>query len=169
MTTNTTPRSALDGLLRCGECGEPMDSDHGPEPRYICRPKPGNGWSHCQTPRLHADRTASLIIGQVLQAVLTEANISSVLAAANDPQQSQDADAHMLTKDDVLKIKERPDLFIQALGGTAETRDFLRGFIAEIRAHPEKGVVHYAIPLPADSPLAGMSRQEISIPEEALT
>ena len=169
MTTNATPISPLDGLLRCGECGDLMASDHGTEPRYICRPKPGNHRRRCRIPQLHANRTASLIIGQVLQAVLTEANISSVLAAANDPQRSQDADEQMLTKDDVLEIKEHPDLFIQALGGAAETRNFLRGFITEIQAHPTKGVVHYVIPLPADSPLAGMSRQEISIPEEALT
>ena len=32
----------------------------------------------------------------------------------------------------------------------------------------EKAVVHYSIPLPEDSPLAGMRQQEIDLPEEVL-
>ena len=41
-------------------------------------------------------------------------------------------------------------------------------FINEIQVNAGKAVVHYSIPLPEDSPLACMRRQEIDLPEEIL-
>jgi hypothetical protein len=40
--------------------------------------------------------------------------------------------------------------------------------VAEIQVHTRTAVICYALPLPGDSPLAGMRRQEIDLPEEAL-
>ena len=168
MTTNTTPESVLDGLLTCGECGELMGLNGSPEPTYAYRPGPGNGWSHCRTPRLRAGPVEDLFIGSVLRTVLTEQNTIKLLAAANDPQPGGGEQSHGLTRDDARELQGHTDLFVQAVGGATETRDFLCRFIAEIRVHPGKGAVHYSIPLPADSPLAGMREQEIGIPEGAL-
>ena len=168
MTTNTAPESALDGLLTCGECGEPMPLDESPEPVYACRAGPGNGWSHCRTPRMRAGPAEDLLIGAVLQAVLTERNIATVVAAATEPQPGDDTSEYRITGEEIQELKTRPDLFIQAVGGTEKTRGFLATFIAEIQVHSGKGVIQYSIPLPADSPLAGMSQQEVAISEEAL-
>ena len=84
----TSPKSVLDGLITCGSCGQPMllDDDQGTqEARYVCRPGQANGWSQCPTPRLHARSAEVLLIGKVLQTVLTDENISRVLAVVNDP------------------------------------------------------------------------------------
>ena len=41
----TPPKSALDGLITCGSCGQPMlrdDTQHDQEASYACQPGPGN-------------------------------------------------------------------------------------------------------------------------------
>ena len=51
---------------------------------------------------------------------------------------------------------------------TTESRDFLGTIVAEIQVHTRRAVICYTFPLPGDSPLAGMRRQEVDLPEEAL-
>lgn len=165
----TKPTAALDGLLTCAECGGIIAFEAGPEPRYICRPTPANGWRQCRTPELHARQAEDLIIGAVIRDVLTDRNIDTVLAAANKFQPDGDyAPEYRLTKEDIRQLKERPDFFVQAVGGAMDTRCFLKGFIAEIRVQPGKATVRYTIPLPEDSPRAGVSHQEIPILEETV-
>ena len=165
----THPKSVLDGLITCGSCGQPMlldDTQDNQEARYACEPGPGQG--RCPTPRLRARNAEVLLIGKVLQTVLTEENISRVLAVANDPGRYDEAREHRLTRQDLQEVREIPERFVLAAGGDPRTSDFLSGFIAEMRIHAEKAVICYTIPLPEDSPLAGMSRQEINLPEEIL-
>ena len=168
MTPTSTPKSPLDGLLTCGNCGEPMTFDDGPESRYICQPGPNNGWRQCQTPQLHAGRADTLLIGKVLNTVLTEKNISIVLAAANEPQVDEDGPQCSLTGRDVKELKNSPNLLVHATGGVVETRNFLGRFIADIHVHTDTAVVHYSIPLPGDSLLAGMKHQVVDLPPEVL-
>ena len=166
--TVTKPAAALDGLLTCAECGGTMTFEPGPHPRYICRPRPANEWHRCQTPALPARWAENLFIGTVMQTVLTERNIDTVLAAANEFQpDSADPPEYRLSRQDIRQPVERPDLLVQALGGT-KTQTFLKGFIAEIRVQPGKATVRYTIPLPEDSPRAGVSHQEIPILEETV-
>ena len=172
VTIGSTPISALDGLITCGSCGQPMaldDAQGGQEARYACRPGPGNGWSRCPTPRLHARSAEVLLVGNVLQTVLTDENISRVLSVANDPGRYDEARKHGLTRQDLQDVRENPERFVLAVGRTVESREFLGRFIAGIRIHAEKAVICYSIPLPEDSPLAGMRQQEINLPEEVLT
>ena len=64
----TSPESALDGLITCGDCGQPMlldDTRGEQEAYYACQ-------SRCPTPRLHARRTEVLLIRTALQTVLTD-------------------------------------------------------------------------------------------------
>ena len=163
----TPPKSVLDGLITCGSCDQPMALDGaqgGQEAGYACRPGLGNGWSRCEAPRLHARSAEVLIIGRVLQTVLTEENISRVLAVANDPQRYDEARKHGLTRQDLQEVRENPGRFVLA----AESREFLCRFITQIRIYTEKAVVHYSVPLPEDSPLTGTRRQEVDLPEEVL-
>ena len=167
----TPPKSALDGLITCGSCGGPMalDDTHGDEEiSYACRPGPGNGWNQCKAPRLHARRTEALLVRAVLRTVLTEENISRVLAVANDPGQYDEAREHRLTRQDLQEVRENPERFVLATGGSPKARDFLCRWINEIQVHAKKAVVCYSVPLPVDSPLAGMRRQEIDLPEGVL-
>ena len=166
----TPARAPLDGLLTCGNCGQPMplDDNQGDQDAiHACQPGPGQ--CRCPTPRLHAHRAEELLIGKVLQTVLTEQNISGVLAVANDPGRYGEAGYHHLTRQDLQEIREIPGRFVLAAGGAPRTRDFLSEFINEIQVNAGKAVVHYPISLPDNSPLAGRRRQEIDLPEEMLT
>ena len=159
VTIGSTPISALDGLITCGSCGQPMtldDAQRGQEASYACQPGPGDRWNQCRTPRLHARSAEVLLIGKVLQTVLTDENISRVLAVANDPGRYDEAREHRLTRQDLQELRENPERFVLATGRTSEAREFLGRFIPEIQVHAEKAVICYSIPRPEDSPLAGM-------------
>ena len=160
----TSPRSALDGLITCGSCGKPMlrdDTQGDQEACYACQ-------SRCPTPRPHARRTEVLLVRTALQTVLTEENISRVLAVANDPQRYDAARERSLTRQDVKDLGENPERLVLAGDKTTESRDFLGKIVAEIQVHTRTAVICYTLPLPGDSPLAGMRRQEIDLPSEAL-
>ena len=66
------------------------------------------------------------------------------------------------------EVREIPERFVLATGGSPRTRDFLCRFITEIQVHAETAVIYYSIPLPEDSPLAGTRQQEIDLPQEVL-
>ena len=171
MAPPAPPKSALDGLITCGNCGKPMlrdDTQDDQEARYVCQPGPGNLWAQCQTPRLHARRTEVLLVRTVLQTVLTEENIRRVLAEANDPQRYDAARESRVTRQDVKDLGENPERLVLAGDRTTVSRDFLGKIVAEIQVHTKRAVICYALPLPGDSPLAGMRRQEIALPPEAL-
>ena len=55
---------------------------------------------------------------------------------------------------------------VKAVGSASEARNLLSRFIKEIQVHAGRAVVRYSIPLPADSPLAGMVNQEIELPPD---
>ena len=160
----TPPKSALDGLITCGSCGKPMvldDTQGDQEACYACQ-------SRCPTPQLHASRVEVLLVRTVLQTVLTDENISRVLATVNAPQWYDAAHEHSLTGKDVQELGENPERLVLAADRTRESRDFLGKIVAEIQIHTKRAVICYALPLPGDSPLAGMRRQEIALPPEAL-
>ena len=160
----TSPKSALDGLITCGSCGKPMlrdDTRGEQEACYACQ-------SRCPTPRLHALRVEVLLVRTALRTVLTEENICRVLAVANDPQRYDTACERSLTRRDVQELGEDPERLVLAGDRTTESRDFLGKVIAEIQVHTRTAVICYALPLPGDSPLAGILRQEIDLPEEVL-
>ena len=142
------------------------DTQGDQEASYACQPSPGNSWNQCSTPRLHARSAEVLLIGKVLQTVLTEENISRVLEVANDPQRYDTARERSLARQDVKDLREDPERLVLAGDRTTESRDFLGIIVAEIQVHTKRAVICYALPLPGDSLLAGMRRQEIDLPEE---
>ena len=167
----TPPKSALDGLITCGSCGKPMvldDTQDDQEASYACQPGPGNLWAQCRTPRLHALRAEVLLVRTALRTVLTEENISRVLALANDPQRYDTAREHSLTRKDVQELWENQESMVLAADSAQESRDFLGTIVAEIQIYTRAAIIRYTLPLPGDSPLAGMRRQEIDLPAEAL-
>ena len=160
----TSPKSALDGLITCGSCGKPMvldDTQGDQEACYACQ-------SRCPTARLHTLRAEVLLVRTALQTVLTEENISRVLAVANDPQRYETVCERSLTRQDVQELGENPERLVLAADSTQQSREFLGKIIAEIQVHTKRAVICYALPLPGDSPLGGMRRQEIDLPAEAL-
>ena len=133
------------------------------EASYACQPGPGNLWAPCQTPRLHARRTDALLAGTVLRTVLTEENISWLVTEANDAPR-----ASSVTRQDVKDLWENPERLVLAADSTQESRYFLGKIIAEIQIYTRTAIICYTLPLPGDSPLAGMRRQEVDLPEEVL-
>ena len=89
-------------------------------------------------------------------------------AAPNDPQRYDAAPEHSLTRRDVQELRENPKLLVLAADSTQETRDLLGIIVAEIQVHTKTAVICYALPLPGDSPLAGIRRQEVDLPAEIL-
>ena len=167
----TSPKSALDGLITCGSCGQPMLRDgtqDDQEASYACQPGPGNLWAQCQTPRLHARRTEALLAGTALRTVLTEENVSWLVTEANNPQRYDAPRASSVTRQDVKDLGENPERQILAADSAQESRYFLGKIIAEIQVYTRTAIICYTLPLPGDSPLAGMRRQEIHLPAEAL-
>ena len=167
----TSPKSALEGLITCGNCGKPMvldDTQDEWEASYSCQPGHSNLWAQCQTPRLHARRTEALLAGTALRTVLTEENVSWLVTEANDPQRYDAARESRLTRRDVKDLGEDPERLVLAADSTRESRYFLGKIVAEIQVYTKTAIICYTLPLPGDSPLAGMRRQEIDLPEEVL-
>ena len=167
----TSPKSALEGLITCGSCGQPMvldDTGGEQEAHYVCKQGSGNLWAQCKTPRLHARRTEALLAGTALRTVLTEENVSWLVTEANDPQRYDAPRASSVTRQDVKDLGENPERLILAADSTQESRYFLGKIIAEIQVYTRTAIICYTLPLPGDSPLAGMRRQEVDLPTEAL-
>ena len=137
------------------------DTQGDQEACYACQ-------SRCPTALLYALRAEVLLVRTALQTVLTEENISRMLAVANDPQRYDTACERSLTRQDVQELGENPERLVLAGDRTTESRDFLGKIVAEIQVHTRTAVICYALPLPGDSPLGGMRRQEIDLPAEAL-
>ena len=153
----TAPITAfpLEGLLICGQCSEQMTLEDDREPRYACR--------HGCSPWLRAGAGDTMIIGRVLDTVLTPRNTATLLEAANEGLADETGAQHVLTDRDIGELTNRPDLLIQAAGSVSQTRCLLGRFIKEIQIDAGRAIVRYSIPLPADSPLAGMKDQQIDL------
>ena len=161
MTTKAIPKSPLEGLLTCGNCGQTMTVRVSTDSMYTCP-------SNCGTPDLHASITDQTVIGEVMQTVLTRKNTRTFLDEANKLLEEEAPRERPMTDMDVQDLKENPKVFIQAMRGPESTRDFLGRFIQEIQVHAGRAVILYSMPLPDDSALAGMERQEIELPKTAL-
>ena len=114
------------------------DAQDGQEALYACRPGPDQ--SRCKAPRLHARSAEVLVIGKVLQTVLTDENISRVLAVANDPQRHDEAREHRLTRQDLQEGQGKPrNASSWPPRQNPRTREFLGRFITEIQDPRRKG------------------------------
>ena len=162
MTMGTPPKSPLDGLVICGSCGAPIDFEgpgQGREARYAC-----NGNHECRRNplRVPADWADRLIIGSILVAVLTDNGISTVKSAITKPDEAENA-GRAFPGEDVGLLREDPYFFLQSVRTMENARNFLATFITRVKLFPDRAVVHYAMPLPADSHLAGATKQEVPL------
>ena len=162
MTTGTPPKSPLDGLVICGSCGAPIDFE-GPgqdrEARYACN---GNHDCRRNSLRVPANRADRLIIGSVLVAVLTDNGISIVKSAITGLDEEENTGG-AFPSGDVGLLREDPYFFLQAVRTVENARNFLATFITRVKLFPDRAVVHYTMPLPADSHLAGATKQEVPL------
>ena len=157
MTTGTTPRSPLEGLISCGRCGVPMQFEEqikGDQPRYACK-------QYHEEPFYFPAHTADhTILRDVLAACLTDWAISNLQSAFADLLQQKNPDI-TVSREDFIPLREEPDFFLQSVGTNEKARNFLAMFITQIELHPDRATVHYSIPLPRDSHLPGATEQEV--------
>ena len=161
MTTDTTPRTPLDGLISCGSCGAPMRYDEAAadhDALYVCGQEHQTGTEV----RLEAQATDRLVVGGVLTAILTEKSIATVQSAIREYEEQERGDSR-LPDEDISSLRENISLFLRSAGRAGKTGHFLTTFITDVRLFPDRAVVRYAIPLPADSHLAGATEQEINL------
>ena len=165
MTTNTAPKTPLDGLVSCGSCGAPMhyeEPDEYHEALYVCAEgHSGDGRSN-QPLEIPAHTTDRLVLGCVLGAVLTEKTIAIVQSAISESDE-QKGTGSSFPSEDLNLLREDPHFFLRAVKGTERARDFLAMFITRIRLSTDRAVIQYALPLPSDSHLAGAKEQEVSL------
>ena len=162
MTTDTTPKTPLDGLISCGSCGAPMRYDEATgdhEALYVCRQEHRTGTEV----RLEAHTTDRLVISNALTAVLTEEGMATVWSAITE-RDDQGGMRSAFPAEDISLLKEDPGFFLEAVGGYDKARSFLATFITRIKLFPDRAVVQYALPLPSHSHLAGATEQEVHLP-----
>ena len=166
MTTETTPKTPLDGLLMCGMCGAPLryeEPNGAHEARYFCNRAHPAGTQVA----LQAQGTDQQVISGVMTAMLTGESAGALLSAITEPE-GQENDGSDFPADDVglLDIgllKENIAVFLADAGRAERTRNFLAGFITRIDLFPDRAVVRYAMPLPSGSHLAGATEQELPL------
>ena len=124
----TPPRSALDGLITCGNCGQLMlldDTQGDQEASYACQPGPGDRWDQYPTPRLNARRAEALLIGKALRTVLTDETISRVLGVAKRPRAVRRSTGTQADQAGHAGTSwENSERLVLAVGRTMESREF---------------------------------------------
>lgn len=166
MTAETTPKTPLDGLLRCGICGAPVryeEASGAHEARYFCNQEHRTGTQVA----LQARDTDQLVISGVMTAILTGESTSALLSAIREPQDQENTGSEF-TADDIGLLKENIAVFLTDAGPAEKTRNFLAGFITRIELFPDRAVVRYAIPLPSGSQLAGATEQEVLLSADGI-
>ena len=157
---NDAEAPLLDGLLICGDLQRHDDAR-------------GGSGSPLLLPREVRDCSSSLrkttdrvLIREILRMILTERNTTSVLLeAANNELGSQgEAGTHHDPRGRRGPHEEARTCSCGRPTAQEKSGTLLSRFIAEIRAHEDRAVVHYGIPLPADSVLPGKDHQEIPWP-----
>ncbi len=156
MNAPTPTASPLEGLLICGQCRGQITLGDDPKPRYIC----GRG---CSTPGLLAGEFDTMLIGKILETVITPRNMATLLREANQQLAGEAGPTRVMTAQDVEELTKNPDLLMQAAGSASEVRLLLGRFIEEIQVHGGRAGVRYSLPLPGDSPMAGLTYQEIDL------
>ena len=159
MATETTTKTPLDGLISCGSCGAPMrydkaTGDH--EALYVCDQEHRTGTEV----RLQAHATDRLVISGVLNAVLAKKTVATMQSVIREYEEQGYAGSG-LPDEDISLLIEDVSLFLREAGSTEETGNFLTMFITDVKLFPDRAVVVYAMPLPADSHLAGATEQEV--------
>ena len=174
MTTSAAPQSPLDGLVSCGLCGALMDyksPDQDQEARYACSENQGAGDQSAvdsghQPLEVQVDTTDRRVISGVMETVLTERNISSLKSYIIKELDEQGETGSDFPFEDIGLLKDDAYFFLRAVDGVENARNFLATFITRIRLLPDRAVVQYSLPLPADSRLAGATEQEIPLPAD---
>ena len=169
MTTLQNPTTyILEGFLRCGQCGD----------RLQVRPlgETGTLTYQCSTcdksqpdPSVTADELERWIIRQVTETVLTESNTAMMTqemaaAGAELPENAPEALRYPERFPDQVRALATDPATLLIQENLTHTKRLLTELIAFITLGDQEAMIHYAMPLPHDSTLAGEYRQHIPLP-----
>ena len=173
MTTMQNPTSyILEGFIRCGECGDRLEVRPLGETNiltYQC--------STCDKsqpdPSVTADELERWIIRQVTETVLTESNTAMMtqeMAAegASLPDNAPEALRYPERFPDQVRAMATDPATLLTRENVSHTRQLMTKLIAFITLGDQEAMIHYALPLPHDSALAGEYRQHIPLPHDGL-
>ena len=180
MPTETTPDAVLNGIITCNQCNAGMalkQADTSNHPYFTCSRQAGQGFTGCLTPDLDANQLDKLVVEKVMATVMTRKHLNMLIAKTDQLlamklEEYQDCpmaqEAQLYSRRDLQAMTTSHSLLSQAAGGPQGLRALLRTFIDDIRITPGSAAVHYKIPLPQGSPLAGEYEQDIPLPADTL-
>ena len=181
MPTETIQDAVLNGILTCDQCNAGMalkqNKTGNHNPYFTCSRQAGQGFTGCPTPDLDANQIDKLVVETVMETVMTKKHLSMLIAKtdqmmAEKLEDFQDCpmaqEAQMYSRNDLQVMTTSYDLMLQAAGSPQALREVLSKLIDDIRIMPGNAAVHYKIPLPKGSPLAGKYQQDIPLPLDTL-
>ena len=182
MPTETIQDAVLNGILTCDQCNAGMalkqNETGNHNPYFTCSRQAGQGCTGCLTPDLDADQIDKLVVETVMEMIMTKKHLSMLIAQtdqmmAEELEDLQDCltgqEPQMYSRKDLQAMTTSHDLMLQAAESPQALREVLRKFIGDIRITPGNAAVHYKIPLPQGSPLAGKYQQDIPLPFDTMT
>ena len=163
MTPNVSPTTfPLDGILTCGPCGCAMALRHNPLPQYACQ-------NSCDVPTYKAIELNHLAIKTLYDVLVTDHTrdaFTKQMEAAFDQLEEEQPSITVggpPTDAQIRELLEDPQAFLQH-ESIRDARQALCEAMNRIEIHGQTATIHYAMPLPKGSPLAGQTRQTFELP-----
>ena len=165
MTPTVSPTTfPLDGILTCGPCGCAMALRHNPLPQYACQ-------NSCDVPALKAIELNHLAIKTLYDVLVTDhtrdaftKQIEAAFDQLEEVQPSVTVDGPP-TEAQIRELLEDPQAILQH-ESMSDARQALCEAMNRIEIHGQTATIHYAMPLPKGSPLAGQTRQAVELPPD---
>ena len=181
MPTESIQDAVMNGIITCNQCNAGMalrqDETGNQNPYFTCSHQTGQSSTGCPTPDLDANQIDKLVVETVMETVMTKKHLSMLIAKtdqmlAEKLEDLQDCpaaqEAQTYSRNDLQVMTTSYDLMLQGAGSPQALREVLRKFIDDIRITPGNAAVHYKIPLPQGSPLAGQFEQDIPLSLDTL-
>lgn len=153
----------LDGLLQCGQCGEKLRLESGPEARYVCPGLAGQAMP-CGVPALDAGELNRLLTGEITRRVITPTMARQFREQWGGELSEGPGGPDTDLSEEGVRIVAAGALWLQAREGMA----MLGSFVERIEVRAGTATVRYSLPLPPGTPLAGATHQTVSLPGTAL-
>ena len=165
MTPTVSPTTfPLDGILTCGPCGCAMALRHNPLPQYACQ-------NSCDVPALKAIELNHLAIKTLYDVLVTDHTrdaFTKQMEGAFD-QLKEEQPSVMVdgppTDAQIRELLKDPQAILQH-ESMSDARHALCEAMNRIEIHGQTATIHYAMPLPKGSGLAGQTRQAVELPPD---
>ena len=167
MTATINPTTfPLDGILICGPCGCAMALHYNPLPQYACQ-------NSCDVPAFKAVELNHLAIKALYDVLVTDHTrdaFTKQMEGAFDQLKEEQPTVAVdgpPTDAQIRELLEDPQAILQH-EFMSDVRSALCNAMKRIEIHGQTATIHYAMPLPKGSPLAGQARQTVELPADLI-